>query len=75
MTCPRVHRLGQQRKDGAVLALGGNLSCRRPDCDDQRRNPYEQQADVLEITRNFRVVEETDRSINSVMSAVRTNST
>ena len=50
-------RLGQQRKQRAILPLGWYLPGRGGDGDDQRANPNEQKADFLEVADDVGVVE------------------
>ena len=58
---PARNRLGQQRKNGAGLALGGNLPGGGDDGDDERGDPDEQQARVLDDADDLVVVEKIHR--------------
>src|SRR5439155_26169448 len=56
------NRLGEQRKDSPVLPLGRDLPRGSANGNDQRRNPDQQQADFLQITNDFVVVEKIQRA-------------
>ena len=58
---PARHRLGQQREDGAVLALGRDLAGGGADGDHQRGNPDQQQRDLLHVTDDLGIVKEAHR--------------
>ena len=54
-------RLGQQRQQRPVFPLRRNLPRRGRDRDDQRRNPDQQQADLLQVADDLVIVVNVDR--------------